>query len=189
MLLGSRQPPHVGTGSGNEVSGKLTHRDGKTENMASRLELRKMTEAAEARAADSDSSDVEKGEVKKRKRAVAGAVKKTAVKKKSRSKPVERRRVAWVIFNNTQKEEDRFPYDQRKEAEERLEVLRSKSKRLYWLQAVKEVIGTAPLAVTTPDVYDESFVPDVAEEDEAAVELEEEPEEEEEEEEEEDDEE
>ena len=150
--------------------------------MASRLEMRKMTELADARAADSESSDADKGEVKKRKRAVAGAVKKTAVKKKSRSKPVERRRVVWVIFNNTQKEEDRFQYDQRKEADERLEVLRSKSKRLYWLQAVKEVIGAVPAAVGTPNVYEESVVPEVAEEEEVAAEPEEEPEEEEEEE-------
>jgi hypothetical protein len=163
--------------------------------MASRLEMRKMAEAAEARASDIDSSDDDGGEgaePKKRKRVVAGAAKKKVVKKKARTKPVERRRIVWVIYNSTQKEEDRFTFDQRKEAEERLEVLRSKSKRLYWLQAVKEVMGAAPVAVATPDVYEEAFVPEVAVEEEEAVDLEEELEEEddeEEEEEEEDDEE
>ncbi len=164
--------------------------------MASRLEMRKMAEAAEARASDVDSSDDDGGEgaePKKRKRAVAGAAKKKVVKKKARTKPVERRRIVWVIYNSTQKEEDRFTYDQRKEAEERIDVLRSKSKRLYWLQAVKEVLGAPPVAVAKPDIYEEAFVPEVAaaEEEEAVdieEELEEEDDEEEEEEEEEDDE-
>ena len=67
-----------------------------------------MAEAAEARDADATDEDGEKVETKKRKRAVAGPAKKKVVKKKSRSKPVERRRVVWVIYNSTQKEEDRF---------------------------------------------------------------------------------
>jgi hypothetical protein len=156
--------------------------------MASRLEMRKMAEAAEARASDMDSSDDDGGEgaePKKRKRVVAGAAKKKVVKKKARTKPVERRRIVWVIFNSTQKEEGRFNYDQRQEAEERLEVLRSKSKRLYWLQAVKEVLGAPPVSVATPDVYEEAFVPEAAAEEEEAIDLEEEFEEEDEEEEEE----
>ncbi len=159
--------------------------------MTSRLEMRKMAEAAEARASDVDSSD-DDGEgaaPKKRKRAVAGAAKKKVVKKKPRTKAAARRRIVWVIYNSTQKEENRFTYDQRKEAEERLEVLRSKSKRLYWLQAVKEDLGAAPVAVATPDVYEEVSVPEVAAEEEEGVDLEEDDDEEEEEEEEEEDEE
>lgn len=166
---------YVGTGSGIGESGKLTRRNGKTENMASRLELRKMAEAAEARGIVD-----EKGE-KKRKRAAPGtAVKKKAVKKKSRVKAAERRRIVWVIYNSTQKEEDRFAYDQRQAADDRLEVLRSKSKRLYWLQAVKELIGSSAPAVPTPDIYEEPVVAEVEEEE---VEVDEEEEEEEEEEE------
>lgn len=155
--------------------------------MASRLELRKMAEAAESREADGTG---EKGEPKKRKRAAATpGVKKKPAKKKPRTKPVERRRIVWVIYNNTQKEEDRFPYEQKKEAEERIEVLRSKSKRLYWLQAVKEAIGAAPAGTPTPDIYEESYVPEVeVEAEEEEVELEEEEEEAEEEEDDDDDE-
>jgi hypothetical protein len=152
----------------------------KPENMASRLDKRKEVEAAEARGGD---GAAEKDG--KKKRAVAGAKKKPA-KKKSRSKPVERRRIVWVIYNSTQKEEDRFPYEQKKAAEERLEVLRSKSKRLYWLQAVKEAIGAPPPGTST-DIYEENYVPEVeVEEPEIEVELEEEEEEEAEEEEDED---
>ncbi len=143
--------------------------------MASRLELRKMAEAAEAREAGETGEKTDK----KRKRATAAGAKKKPVKKKSRAKPVERRRIVWVIYNNTQKEEDRFPFEQKKEAEERIEVLRSKSKRLYWLQPVKEVLGAAAAPVT--DIYEEPLVPEVeadAEEEELEEEEEEEAEEE-----------
>jgi hypothetical protein len=117
-----------------------------------------MNEAAEARDA-ADSGEKSAGGKKK---ALAAPAKKKTVKKKSRAKPVERRKIVWVIFNNTQKEEDRFPFEQKKAAEERLEVLRSKSKRLYWLQPIKEVIGIAPAAAIT--AADEAYVPEVEEE-------------------------
>ena len=92
--------------------------------MASRLDKRREVEAADAR--DAAEGTAEKDGKKKR---AAPGVKKKAVKKKPRTKPVERRRIVWVIYNSTQKEEDRFPFDQKKAAEERLDVLRSKSKR------------------------------------------------------------
>ena len=151
--------------------------------MASRLDKRKEFEAAEALGVD---AKTEKGAKRKRVAAVAGA-KKKPVKKKPRTKPVERRRIVWVIFNNTQKEEDRFPFDQKKAAEERIEVLRSKSKRLYWLQAVKELIGAPPPGTVADDIYKETYVPEVEVEEEVEVELELEAEDEEEEEEEEED--
>lgn len=148
--------------------------------MSRRLDLRKMNEAAEAReAADSG----EKNAGGKKKTALAAPAKKKTVKKKSRAKPVERRKIVWVIFNNTQKEEDRFPFEQKKAAEERLEVLRSKSKRLYWLQPIKEVIGVVPASATM--AADETYISDVEEE--VDIELEDEEEEEEEEEDDEDD--
>mgnify|MGYP001558728339 CR=1 FL=1 len=129
--------------------------------MASRLDKRREVEAAEALGVD---GKTEKDG--KRKRVAAAGAKKKPVKKKPRTKPAERRRLVWVIFNNTQKEEDRFPYEQKKAAEERIEVLRSKSKRLYWLQAVKELIGAAPPGAVT-DIYQESYVPEVEVEEEA----------------------
>lgn len=42
------------------------------------------------------------------------------------------------------KEEGRFPYDQRAAAEEKIELLRQKSKKMYFIQPLKEVIGEAP---------------------------------------------
>ena len=149
--------------------------------MASRLDKRRVVEAADAR--DAAEGTAEKDGKKKR---AAPGTKKKVVKKKVRSKPIERRRIVWVIYNSTQKEEDRFPYEDKKAAEERLEVLRSKSKRLYWLQAVKEAIGAPPPGSSPIEM---TYVPDVeVEESEIEIELEEEEEEEEEEEDEDDDE-
>ena len=164
----------AGSGSDTEISDKLTYPVGKLENMKSRLELRKMAEAADAREADGD--EAEKGD-KKRKKGTAAAAKKAPKAKKSRSKPVERRRIVWVIFNNTQKEEGRYPYDQRKEADEKIELLRSKSKRLYWLQAVKESIGGTALPAGSKVVVAASKLPEVVLEDEEEEEEEEEAEE------------
>lgn len=100
----------------------------------SRLELRKQAEAAEA--------EESKGTKKK-------AVKKKATRKKAtkrtKAKPIERKRLVWVIFTGSMKEEARFPYEQRKEAEARLEVLRARGKRLYFMQPVKEVFTEAPV--------------------------------------------
>jgi hypothetical protein len=151
----------------------------KPPNMASRLDKRREVEAADAR--DAVEGTAEKDGKKKR---AAPGVKKKVVKKKVRAKPVERRRIVWVIYNSTQKEEDRFPFDQKKAAEERLDVLRSKSKRLYWLQAVKEALGAPPPGTLLPE---STYVPEVeVEEVEVEVELDDEEEEEEEEEEEDD---
>ena len=178
-----REPLAAEFRSGRKDSGNCWRRLENPGNMASRrLDKRREIEAAEALGVDGSAEGEKDG---KRKRAVAGA-KKKPVKKKARTKPIERRRIVWVIYNNTQKEEDRFPYDQKKAAEERIEVLRSKSKRLYWLQAVKEVIGAPPPGSAT-DIYQETYVPEVEEEVEIEVELAEESEEEEEEEEEEED--
>ncbi len=168
----------AGSDSDTEISDKLTYLHGKLQNMKSRLELRKMAEAAEAREAEGD--EAEKGD-KKRKKGTAASAKKAPKAKKPRSKQVERRRIVWVIFNNTQKEEGRFPYEQRKEADEKIELLRSKSKRLYWLQAVKESLGGAALPPGSKVVVAATKVPEVVVEEAEEEEEEEEAEEEEEE--------
>ncbi len=142
-----------------------------------------MNDAAESREADGLME--KKPDTKRKRAAVVG--KKKPVKKKSRTKLAERRRLVWVIYSNTQKEEDRFPYEKKKEAEERIEHLRSKSKKLYWLQAVKEVLGAAQAGPLSPDVYDENYVAEIEEEVEEEIELAEEEEEEEEEEDDDDD--
>jgi succinylarginine dihydrolase len=69
--------------------------------------------------------------------------KKKAAKRKSRSKKATaeaRKRMVWGVFSSSMKEEARFPYDQRKEAEKKLDQLSSKSKKPFFIQPMKEVI-------------------------------------------------
>ena len=110
---------------------------------SSRLELRRQAEAAEAAGIVDESP---KKKVKKKK-----AAKKRTTRKAKEAIP-ERKRLVWVIYTATLREETRFPYDQRKEAEEKLEALLAKGKRTYFLQPVKELIsGDAPKAVEEED--------------------------------------
>lgn len=97
----------------------------------SRLELRKMNDAAEA-AGLSDSSE-EKATKKK-------ATRKKAAPRRPREKQPERKRAVWIIYSGSMKEEGRYPYDQKEVAEERLAVLLARGKKLYFMQMVKELI-------------------------------------------------
>lgn len=107
----------------------------RTKMAKSRLELRKMNEAAEAAGA----SDGEETPKKKKK-----ATRKKAAPRKVREKPPERKRVIWVLYSGSMKEEGRYPYDQKQAADERLAVLQGRGKKLYFMQMVKELItGTA----------------------------------------------
>ena len=101
----------------------------------SRMELRRMTEAAEAQ----ETSDSEGAPKKK-------AAKKKAAKRVSRAKEKvpERRRLVWGVFSGTMKEEARFPYAERDAALEKAEKLSARGKKRYFVQPVKEVI-TEPL--------------------------------------------
>jgi len=102
---------------------------------ASRLELRRQAEAAEK---------VAPKEAKKAKKKKKAAAKRTS--RRTKDATPERKRLVWVIYTATLREEARFPYDQRAEAEERLEQLKSKGKRTYFLQPVKELLsGAAPI--------------------------------------------
>ena len=104
---------------------------------ASRLDKRREMEAAEQLEATSTGKKATK--------------KKAAKKKTTRKKKVKapaRMRLVWVVYAGNMKEEARFRYDQRDEAEAKIEHLRSKSKKLYFIQPVKEPIeGPAPRAV------------------------------------------
>jgi hypothetical protein len=99
---------------------------------ASRIQKRKEMEAAGTRGAKGDATK------KKAKRARAPSRRKPKV--------AERKRLIWGVFSGSLKEEARFPYDQRAAAEERLEQLRAKGKKNYFIQPIKEVI-TAPAPV------------------------------------------
>lgn len=94
----------------------------------SRVDMRREAEAAEA---------LDKAEEKAAPKKKAKAKRKTATKK-SRAKEEPRRRLIWAIFNGSMKEEARFDYGSRAEAEEKLEALRAKAnKKLYFLQPLK----------------------------------------------------
>jgi hypothetical protein len=97
---------------------------------ASRLSKRREVEAAEAQGAT---------KTKKRKKA---SKKKATTRRKVKS--TERKRLVWGVFSSSLKEEARFPYDQRKEAEKKLQALLDKGKRMYFLQPIKEVITDSP---------------------------------------------
>lgn len=97
----------------------------------SRLELRKMNEAAEAAGV----SDDDESPKKKKK-----ATRKKAASRKAREKAPERKRAVWVLYSSSMKEEGRYPYDQKEAAEERLAVLQGRGKKLYFMQMVKELI-------------------------------------------------
>lgn len=104
------------------------------------LDKRREHEAAESR----------KGDEAPKKKGTKKATKATATRKKrTKEKAQQRKRLVWAVFNGSMKEEARFPYDQRAAAEEKIEQLRAKSKKLYFIQPVKEVIAdAAPVAAT-----------------------------------------
>lgn len=105
---------------------------------ASRLQKRR-----EAEAADASPKTKAKAEGKK-------PAKKRASRRKA--KAPDRKRLFWGVFSGTLKEEARFNYDQRQQAEEKLELLRSKSKKLYFIQPIKEIItGEGEAAVPESD--------------------------------------
>lgn len=80
---------------------------------------------------DEDEEDVPKRKKK------AKAVKKPAVKRPARE---ERRRAVWVIFDNTNKRVETFPFNQRKAAEAALARRLEEKKGHYYLNLVKDVI-------------------------------------------------
>ena len=100
-----------------------------------RLELRKQVEAAEARGTTD--------EPKKARKVAAPKVKRV------KEKVLARKRLLWVVYNGSMKEEGRFPFDQRDAAEEKIELLKQKSKKMYFIQPLKEVIGEAPGTAST----------------------------------------
>ncbi|HIF01398.1 MAG TPA: hypothetical protein EYG03_07400 [Planctomycetes bacterium] len=107
----------------------------------SRLSKRREVEAAEA---------AEKTAVKKKKTTKKKATKKKATKKKAtttraRKKKADtpaRRRIVWVLYSSTMREEGRYLYHERDKAEEKLQALLAKGKRRYFLQPIKEPLDS-----------------------------------------------
>jgi hypothetical protein len=86
------------------------------------------------------------------------AGKKTAKRKptkrasRAKEKPTQRKRLLWAVLSGNMKEEARFSYEQRAAAEEKLEALRAKSKKLYFIQPIKEPITDAPAPAEPEEV-------------------------------------
>lgn len=111
----------------------------------SRLDKRREAEAVEA---------IEKTTAGGKKKAATTKAKTT----RRKAKAVERKRLVWGVFSGTLREEARFPYNERAQAEEKLEALRQKSKKLYFIQPIKELI-TDGSAQPRPFLDDDEELP------------------------------
>lgn len=129
--------------------------------------MRREVEAAEAADAEtgvkkkaSRKTSEEKGEGTAKKRASKGD-KDGAPKKKKAAKPrtrrakeaMQRRRLVWVVYSSTMREEGRFLFHDKEKADELLATLLGRGKRRYFMQPVKEALnpdGTPMIQVIMP---------------------------------------
>ena len=72
--------------------------------------------------------------------------KKTAAKKTTRKKSTEpiRYRLIWGVYSSGMREETRFDYGKRKDADKKAEQLTARGKKLFWVQPIKEEIIPEP---------------------------------------------
>jgi len=121
----------------------------------SRMELREQYDAAEARErasggaaageGDEDLGDLgeDSGAEGKAGKAPAKKKKKTAAtgtKTRTKVPKVVRKRVVWVVYDNSNKFVAQFPYPDRAKADEMAERLKTEKKQTYFVQPVKEEI-------------------------------------------------
>lgn len=127
---------------------------------ASRMDLRRMAEAAEARGGAVETGD----EAPKKAKAKAKAPAKKATKR-TKEKVAPRRMLMWAVYNGNMKEEARFTFAERGAAEEKLAQLREKSaKKLFFIQPIKVPLGdtTAKIVRDVVDTDDEPVKKSVA---------------------------
>ncbi|MCH2201727.1 MAG: hypothetical protein MK102_07140 [Fuerstiella sp.] len=111
----------------------------------SRLSMRREVEAADA------------GGKKTPKRKKKSTVKKKATRKKATSRArrtkdvAPRRRLVWVVYSSTMREEGRYLYHERDKADGKLEQLMARGKRRYFIQPIKEPLDSEgnPIAEET----------------------------------------
>ncbi len=77
------------------------------------------------------------------------AANKTTKRKTKKAAEPTRYRLIWGVYSSSMREEARFPYEERGEADKKAEALKAKGKKLYWVQPIKEEI------VPDPDADDE----------------------------------
>lgn len=117
---------------------------------ASRLDLRRMNEAAEAREPKDGAEEAKP----KKARAKAKTPAKKATKR-TKEKVAPRRMLMWAVYNGNMKEEARYPYVERQQAEDKLAALREKSaKKLFFIQPVKVPLGDLSAKIVREDVID-----------------------------------
>jgi len=129
----------------------------------SRLDMRRMTEAAEARGidVDADGADGDEAPKKGKAKAKAKAPAKKATKR-TKEKVAPRRMLMWGVYNGNMKEEARFTYAELPAAEEKLAQLREKSaKKLFFIQPIKVPVGDAGAKIVREDVLDTDDEPPV----------------------------
>ncbi len=126
----------------------------------SRLDLRRMAEAAEARGGDVEAEVADDAVAPKKAKAKAKAPAKKGVKRVAKEKVAPRRMLMWGVYNGNMKEEARFSYAERPAAEEKLVQLREKSaKKLFFIQPIKVPLGDAGAKIVREEVEIEDEVP------------------------------
>ena len=126
----------------------------------SRMDMRRQAEAAEAREKDDEEREDEEeageeeaesdadegdGDEEAKPKAKAKPKKKAAAPKKPATKRVRavkevRRRAVWVVYDNSQKPVDTFPFSQKADAEALLARKMEEKKGTFYLNLVKEEI-------------------------------------------------
>ena len=118
----------------------------------SRLDMRRMAEAAEARDPGAAEADAAPKKGKAKAKAKAPAKKAT---KRTKEKTIPRRMLMWAVYNGNMKEEGRYPYAERKSADEKMAALKEKSpKKLFFIQPIKVPLGDAAAAAVVHDDLD-----------------------------------
>ena len=97
---------------------------------------KKTTKKATKKAEKKTTKSVAKKTTKKK------AAKKTTRKKKS-TEPI-RYRLIWGVYSSGMREESRFDYGKRKDADKKAEQLTAKGKKIFWVQPIKEEIVPEP---------------------------------------------
>jgi len=141
--------------------------------------MRREVEAAEAEAgikkkASRKAADAKSAGKKKATRGEKDGVpkKKKAAKPRTRraKEAMQRRRLVWVVYSSTMREEGRFLFHEKDKADELLATLLGRGKRRYFIQPVKEglnadgtPIATVVVAVPNEDVEDVKVIDPEAE--------------------------
>lgn len=112
---------------------------------------RRLQKRIEAEAAEKLGKTAKKKEAPKKR-----ATRKTKTTRTRKAKEAERKKIYWGVFSGTLKEEGRFAYDERDKAEERLAQLRARStKKLYFIQPIKESLSAAAAADEASSLSDD----------------------------------